>query len=269
MTVYIPTLSRAGNMMKVVPAWLQHDIPVRLVVERDQYDDYARLRDEQSWDRVKILKLPKLRQGIGNTRRLIVEHAAGQGLKSIIMSDDDMHPKPGTNMRMLLDSAQDHRVLGIGAVRGIHDRFTGGAITRNSGIIICTGGWGNQLFALNVTNVLALGNFKPCFRTFLDDNDMNMCGIAAGYPWLVHCDVWSVGFGTDKAPGGNSAVTPDRAVSDEESRAILASFWPKYVSRFSQRHRVSWRRMLDDHIPGWRDRSALDNGRFRWDGTPL
>jgi hypothetical protein len=270
--IYIPTLGRAGapSFMKTIPAWLDQGIRVRLVVERNEFADYARVRRDMGWD-LDIVTLPQLRKGIGNTRAFIVRHAASQCLRSIIMSNDDYRPAGGAkagSFRPLLRAAARPGVLGIGAVNSVHDRFTSGAITRlaGSGTILCPGGWGFNVFALNVQMTIKVGNFDPLLHTDGEDAELARQGISKGIPWMVHVDSWVVHTGTKYAPGGIAARhNNDREAlkaAEAANRALIHERWPDYVSAPGRRYRQSWQKMLDDYIPDWRSRSALHGGHL-------
>lgn len=267
MTIYIPTLGRMNNLKAIMPRWLESEIPIRIVVREDQYKDHMNLCREMGWRilDVDVVRLPRGTFGYGATRNFIVRHARKMGDKSIIISDDDMRPRSGTDMGLLLDEADKPRVLGVGAVRSLHDRFTGGAISRQSGVILCPGGWGFQTFAVNVGLVLAVGNFDPLLHTHGDDGELARNGIAHGIPWLVHTDVWVEPIGVRYAAGGISSLYPDRearAKAERENMAIIYERWPKYANHPDKRFRMAWQKMLTDYIPDWRERSALHGGKL-------
>jgi hypothetical protein len=262
MTVYIPTMSRYDNLRKIVPAWLKQNIPVRLVVEAAEFSAHSSFRDEQGWKGlVRVIPAPRDHLGIGYARGFCVTHARHSGLESIIMSDDDM--RPVSDAWPLLDYAENNGVLGIGAVRGIHDRFTGGAVSANRGPILCPGGWGFQLFALNVRTAIDVGNFDKRLHSYGEDGELCRQGIARGIPWLVHCDVKCAAIGKRYAPGGISArfARPEyRTDAERQCLAIIHDRWPAYTNRPDQPLRVAWQKMLNDYIPDWRERSAIHGG---------
>lgn len=266
MTVYIPTLSRLDNLRKIVPIWLQQDIQVRLVVERREYQDHVKLKKQENWGTdVYILPLKLAARGIGYARQQCVLHAKATDLSTIIMSDDDMYPHPSTDVWQLIDEAERPGVLGIGATRSLHDRFTDGAVSRNNGPILCPGGWGLQLFGLNIQEVMDCGNFDPRLHTIGEDTDLVRRGIARGIPWLVHCDVKAVAAGKRYAPGGFAAkyhTIEARKEAERQCMAIIHKRWPDYTNSPEKPLRMAWQRMLDDYIPDWRDESAIHGGHL-------
>lgn len=261
-TVYIPTMSRYGNLQKIVPAWMAQDIKVRLMVEASEHRDHVQLIAEQRWrGAVRVIPVPRANLGIGYARKFCVSHANSSGLASIIMSDDDM--RPVSDMWPLLDAAESPEVLGIGAVRSIHDRFTGGAVSRNSGVILCPGGWGMQLFALNVHNTIEVGNFDKRLHSAGEDAELARQGISRGIPWLVHCDVKCAAIGARYAPGGIGArfALPEyRTDAERQCLAIIHDRWPEYTNAPDKRLRMAWQKMLTDFIPDWKARSAIHGG---------
>jgi hypothetical protein len=264
MTVYIPTLDRVNNIRSIVPYWREQEIPVRLVVERHQYAAYNNMKNSMNWgSSVYVLPLPLSGRGIGYARRYCVTHAKNTALESIIMSDDDMRPIHDSDMWELLDEAAKPDVLGIGATRSLHDRNTGGAISANHGPILCPGGWGFQLFGLNIKNALSIGNFDASLHTMCEDAELARQGIVNNMPWLVHCDVKVAAIGKRYAPGGFSSkwrTTEARDMAEKECMAIVHKRWPDYTNSPDKLLRVAWQRMLDDYIPEWREASAIHGG---------
>lgn len=261
--VYIPTMNRYGNLERIVPLWMEQDFRVRLVVEPTEYNEHARLITRMGWTGLGVTVIPvqSPRRGIGYARRAAVLHAEHTGRKSIIMSDDDM--KPAGDMLPLLKAAEDSGALGVGAVRGIHDYFTGGAISRTSGVILCPGGWGFQLFGLNIANTVLLGNFDERLHSYGEDGELARQGIKAGIFWRSHCDVKCAPIGKRYAPGGISTrfAKPEyRTDAERECLKIIHDRWPYYTNEPDKPLRVAWQRMLDHYIPDWRDRSALHGG---------
>ena len=261
--VYIPTLARHELLKKTVPRWIEQRIPIRLVVRSDQFRSHVVLRDRMGWDGVTVINLPRGTFGFGAIRNFIIWHADVKRHRSIIICDDDLRPAAGSDFRLLLAEAARKGVLGVGAVRSIHDRFTGGAISRLSGPILCPGGWGFQCFAINVRQAIKLGNFDPELHTHGDDAELAREGIAHGIPWRVHCDVWTEAVAVRYAPGGIAALYPSREARGEaerENMALIHSRWPAYTNHPDKRVRTAWQKMLDDYIPDWRERSALHGG---------
>jgi hypothetical protein len=267
MTAYIVTRSRIPNLRKIIPFWLEQDIPVRLVVEHSEWSEHRNFVRDMGWRReVTVVSPDKVERGIGYARHWSVLDADNHGLKSFIMSDDDMRPQAGSDMRLLMKEAARPGVLGIGAVRRLHDWFSGGAVSANSGVILCPSGWGMQLFALNVRKTLAVGNFDKRLDCFGEDHELMRQGISRKIPWLVHCDVYCDAIGTRYAPGGLNAYagsTAERKDRELACHRIVHDLWPRYVSEPGRAMRVSWKRMLDDYMPGWQARSAIHGGAWR------
>jgi hypothetical protein len=166
-------------------------------------------------------------------------------------------------MVLLLDEADKPNVIGVGATRSLHDRFTGGAISRLNGPILCPGAWGFMLYSVNVNTVLRLGNFDARYHALCEDLELATRGIAAGIPWRVHCDVKITSLGTRYAAGGMSTRFSDQGKRAEAERGCWAIFhkqWPQFTTTPEKRPRVSWQKMLDHYIPEWKEYSALHGG---------
>ena len=253
----VPTMGRYDNLRKVVPAWLAQGMPVRLVVDESEYDEHIRMRNMNGWGGVvHVLKVPRtLPSGIGAARRFCVQHARRLHLPSIIMTDDDM--KPITDAWPLIMEAAVPGVLGVGAVRSIHDHFTAGAISRNSGVIMCPGGWGFQTFGLNTRTAHEVGNFDSLLHSYGEDGELCRQGISRGVPWMVLAtpsvaDRRAVrAWRPDPAPVAWSLVPGQRRVPRACRR-------PHTSTSLDRPLRVAWLKMLDDFIPGLRcSRSAI------------
>jgi hypothetical protein len=262
--VYIPTLSRTDMLKKTVPNWIEQGLQVRLVIDRVEWSIHTKLKREENWGKdVYILPLPLSGRGMGYARNFIVHHAKKTALESIIMSDDDVHIHPNSNASLLLEEAEKPRVLGVGAVRSLHDRFTGGAISANSGPILCPGGWGFTIHGLNIDNALLCGNFDKQLHSFGEDAELARNGIVQGIPWRVHCDVEFVSLNKRLDPGGFSAkysTLDARLEAELECRKIIHKRWPEYTSQPEKKPRVAWQKLLDDNIPNWKEASAIHGG---------
>lgn len=263
MTAYIMTRGRIKNIRRILPFWERQQIPVNLVVESEEYEIH---KDNFQGPTVKVVPLPKKDQGFGFACNYAVRHAKMRGHRSIIMSDDDLHPETGSDFWKLLHEAEKPGVIGIGATRDLHDHFTKGATARNKGVMLCPGGWGQQIYALNVSMAMKIGNFDPKLDCFGEGHEIIREGIAwEAIPWLVHCGVRARAIGARYAAGGISSLYPDpkeRARREERCREIIYERWPDYVSPPKTRPRVAWQRMLDDYIPGWRGLSAMHGGQW-------
>jgi hypothetical protein len=272
--VYIPTLGRPDNLKAIVPSWIEQRIQVRLVVERYEYQEHIKLVRGMGWGKnVIVLSQPLSGRGIGYARNFCIKHAKDTGQSAIIMAEDDLRPAKDSDMVLLLDEVDKPYVLGCGAVRPIHDRFTGGAISKTHGAILCPGGWGFQIFAINVETALRLGNFDAKLHTLGEDLVMAMLGVEAGIPWRVHCDVKMTATGTRYAPGGINVrfSSPEqRRAAEIECWAVMYKRWHDYLSLPEKKPRVSWQKLYNTYIPEWKEYSALHGGSLDlYDNEPI
>lgn len=264
--VYIPTRARFGNLMKVVPRWMDalQKVPVILVVDKSEVSDVKGLMAREGWPSDKVWIQPvKDNKGIGYVRRQAVLSAERQGFKSIIMSDDDARPVVGASMNLLLRFAAKPTVLGIGANHSYLDLLSGGITARESGPILCPSGWGFRMFALNIKNTVAVGNFDPALTCWGEDAEVMRNGLKAGFPWLVHCGAKSEAIGKRYADGGLAAYTESREARTEQERVcqqIIHDRWPDFTSAPPKPSRVAWQKMYDHYLPNWRERSAIHGG---------
>jgi hypothetical protein len=265
-TVYIPTVGRPENIRKIVPAWLDQDMIVKLVVDARDSGEYLAIKKAEGWGNdVRVIGLPSSVHGCGAIRRFIIQKANANHLPAIIIAEDDVFPLASSSFWELISIAQRPDVVGIGAVRSVHDRITGGAITRlkGSGPILCPGGWGFVVNGFNVRNVMELGNYDPRLHTLGDDFDLAFRGIARGMPWLVDVDVWWRSLGTRYAPGGINTrfrSPEERRSAEEECWIRVHEKYPLYTSPPGKPFRTQWARYYSDNIPDWKSRSAIHGG---------
>jgi hypothetical protein len=265
MAVYIPTLSRYDSLEKIVPAWLEQDIPITLVVDPKELKAHVRFRDGKGWRGfVSIARVPFDDRGIGYKRRYCVTHAWNMGYGAIIMSDDDHKPREGTDAGWLLYEANKPGVLGVGAVIQIYARFTGGAINKLSGPILWPGGAGFSVYGLNVETAMECGNFDERLHSFGEDAELRRQGLARGIPWRVHADVRCDAVNQRNSPGGFMAKfngdLAARQAAELACRELIYERWPQYVSSPDKPPRMAWQAMLEHYVPRWRSLSALHGG---------
>lgn len=254
--------------MKTIPRWLEQEFKIFTVVEKYELQEHVELlRDILCVETPVVSAVPLTREdaGIGYARNYAVTHAARRGFKSFIMSDDDIKPARDSDMALLIEEAEKPGVLGVGATHRLQDHFTQGAISRNSGVIMCPGGWGMTLFALNVAKTIEIGNFDPLLDCFGEDHELLRQGIVSGIPWRVHCDVKCEFIGMRGAPGGMQSYLKDYNEEGMKQRIfncrkLIHARWPEYTSEPEAKSRVAWQKMLDDYIPDWRSRSAMHGG---------
>jgi hypothetical protein len=265
--VFICTKQRFGNLMKVVPRWLDttpRHVPVILVTDKSEAADTKSLIAREQWpDRVWVYRLREDNAGIGFARHEALRLAGRKDYVSIIMADDDIMPKHGVSVNPLLRVARRDSVLGIGATRSYHDWLSNGVTGIRKDPILCPSGWGFQLFALNVQNTLSLGNYDPRLDCFGEDAELMRRGISAGIPWLVHCGVKCETIGNRHAPGGIASLTAtpvSRSHREAQCQRIIHDMWPEFTSCPPKPSRMAWGKMYDRYIPGWRERSAIHGG---------
>lgn len=266
--IYIPSKGRPENMRRVIPAWLEfkpRGVKVIVVVDNGEhalYRDTLRAGFAKASDDIHLLKLPYNNRGIGFARAWSMEHAAKMGHESVIMSDDDVRPRSSVNP--LLREARKASVLGIGATSSYHSLLSNGWTDVLNCPILCPGGWGFQLFGLNVANTIKVGNFVKALDCFGEDAELMRNGIANGFCWQSHCGVSFAQIGKRYEPGGIAALYGHtRTERERDCQEMIHARWPMYTSKPPKPSRMAWQRMYDDYLPGWRRRSAIHGGSLR------
>lgn len=201
------------------------------------------------------------------------------------------------NMVRLQQAVESGKYIGCAAVHGYQDFTTGGFLKKelanprvtDSGATVIgrpclapTGLFG-QCFAINTYRALVeVGGFDPELTVAYEDNDFMMRCVSRGVPWLFHSGVWMDRLGGRFETGGISDycdVSRDTAKQvnrdihylisqgDEYSqklldcRLILKRKWDFYTSDpHGRQFRISWKKLYDGQIPGWKAMSALHGG---------
>jgi glycosyltransferase involved in cell wall biosynthesis len=264
--VYICTKDRFGNLVKVVPRWMTFQYPIVLVVDRDDAIDTQSLIRREGWEsRVRVQRLRENNRGIGYARRAAVRHAESNGHQTIIMADDDIMPRAGTDLYRLFNQAHRPDTLGIGATHSQHDLLTGGFTKTSDMPILCPSGYGFQLFGLNVRNAIAVGSFDVQLDVFGEDAELMRHGIVAGFPWKLHCGVKCQKIGKRGDPGGIESLTRGDRYSDRRESEIwcqehIHRRWPEYTSEPPKPSRMAWQKFYNHYMPDWRKLSAIHGG---------
>lgn len=261
-TVYISSRGRPENAKKVVPIWLNMGFNVILVVEPNEYDLYAGVvapMGERYTPDIIVLALPESDKGLSYNRKYLVEDAYDNILESIIVADDDIKPVHG--MDSFVEDAAHPKALGITARYSYHDFALGDGIKKLGGVVLQPCGM-FRMVALNVENVIALGNYDPAADN-CEDADLMLRGILDGYPWMVDLDTKAASLGGRHAPGGSLDYLKaiGRSVEDHTwLKPTLKAKFPEVVNDGSGKTRVGWQKAYNLWMPDWKKYSALHGG---------
>lgn len=274
--VFIPSRGRWHGALKLTHVWREHGFEVHWVVEPNEALAYkaavadTRYDDADAW--AVVHQLPRPNMGIGFSRNHCMSLAASFGLRAMILADDDI--KPGrlvekANMKNFVECAGHSKVLGITARYGYHDLCLGDKIRDRDDLILLPSGT-FRLVALNVDNVLSLGNYDKSLE-YAEDCDLFLRGLEAGYPWMIHLGTHSNSIGGRYEPGGLLAYAggdPDALnCKKKDWHCELYHKYPEFVNDpakadFSKQNsiRISWRKAYNELMPDWQKWSALHGG---------
>lgn len=260
--VYISSRGRVANARKVVPIWHNQgfEFDIFIAVEPDEFYLYANGLSECGINYAEILPLPRPNQGLAYSRKFCVTHAASFGWESIIATDDDIKPVHGVE-NTVMDAAHP-KALGITIRYSYHDLALGDKIRSLGGIILQPNGM-FRMVALNVNNVMRLGNYDPNADN-CEDADLMLRGLEAGFPWMVDLDSKAASIGKRHEPGGSLDYinTIGRSIYDHtHKKPILVKKFPEIATSNSEgKTRVAWLKAHDKYLPDWRKWSALHGG---------
>lgn len=266
--IYIISRGRPGNVVKLKKRWAAIDFDdneIVLVVDSDDswIAEYERLAGPGN------LVFNRYR-GVGGARATAVEHAAENGFRSIIMSDDDIAPAgPNTGSangyRELLDIAQHPNALGVGAYVDYHSFALRGHLDRlcipgkkdgysgydrvlavgNEGFI-CPTGIAFRMFGINIANAVKLcggSGFDSALWCQNEDGEFMRQGIGLlGIPWLLYPQAKAGSIGARYASGGvvdslglseSESGDAEAVAKHDEVQRVWAEVhrrWPSYVN---------------------------------------
>jgi len=261
--VFIPTRGRAGMLHdKVLPKWEYQNVEeIILVVERSEFHTYQQL--SKPHNNVSVLKLPQQNRGINYSRNFIVTQAQQWGLAKIIQADDDIYPRPDSDVNRLCSEFDGLNTLGIGIMVPFYGLMFGNKTIKNENRpLMSKGALGKRLFSLDVQRVLAIGNFDPSLHSGWGDDELVRQGMASlQATWYVHSGVWGVSVAGRYSDGGLNALHSGsleaRRRGQEHSHKIIFARWgPRYCNTPAQGKKLvfRWKAFMDDYVPGWQNR---------------
>ena len=258
--VFIPSRNRAELLEKALPKWheQQNVSHIYVVIERKDYHEYRKLW--QKYDKVGISVLPKSDQGINYSRNWIVQEAAELGYDKIIMSDDDIYPRPESDVRRLFEW-KGLNCLGIGIMVPYYGLMFGNQTIKNEDRpLMSKGALGKRLFSLNIPRVLAIGNFDPKLHSGWGDDELVRQGMFdLKATWYVHAGVNGVSLANRYTKGGLNDLHGEnqrrREAAQDESHWIIFNRWgARYVSDPHKRMMFRWKDFMNDNVPDWESR---------------
>lgn len=257
--VFIPTRNRAQLVERVLPKWTEQPIDeLFFVCEKWERGKYRRVAGNHA----EVLVLPKTNQGINYARNWIVTWAAEHGYRKLIMSDDDLFPRPDSDVTRLMafDSVP---TLGLGIMLPFYGLMFGNDTVKNSDEpLMSLGGLGKRCFSLDVSKVLSVGNFDVRLHSGWGDDELVRQGIAgAQATWYVHAGVRGTSIANRHTPGGlNDLHYEDasrRMDAQYQCHKIIYKKWgPEFISKPKLNGRLicQWKKMFDEFIPNWEQR---------------
>ena len=290
--IYIVSRARPHNVQRLRNRWAAMGFDCTVVLDEDDpfTDEYLRLP---------VTVLQSRYRGVAGARATAVEHAAESGHASIVMSDDDISPVVGSDYNGLLRIATHHNALGVGAFVDYHSFAMKGHLDKlgippgvpgkfsgydrvcavGDAGFICPSGIAFRMFAINIPNAIKLCNgsgFDPELWCQNEDGEFMRQGIAKlGLPWLLYPQAKATSIGARYVTGG---VVSSLGIEGGDGKAvakhvevqrlwdIIYDRWPSYVNEPNMETgiRTQWAKMLNDHIPDWREFSALHGADKGW-----
>jgi glycosyltransferase involved in cell wall biosynthesis len=257
--VFIPTRNRVELIERVLPKWQQQDVDeIVLMVERQERGSYKKV---VRWCKnVSTFQLPESNRGINYSRNQIVMAANSMGCDRIIMSDDDIFPRPDSDINRLYEW-KGLNTLGIGIMVPFYGLMFGNkTIKAEDRPLMSKGALGKRCFSLNIKRVIAIGNFDVRLHSGWGDDELVRQGMAAlQATWYVHAGVNGTSIAGRYTKGGiNDFHNEDqeaRQRGQELSHRIIYKNWgPKYVSNPEKRMAFRWKLFMDDYVPDWEKR---------------
>jgi hypothetical protein len=261
-TVFIPTRARAHCLVKTLPKWEQQRYVERVVLVVEKWELGKHKRLAKQYKNVEVMRLPNVNRGINFARHWIVEEADRLGLLKIIMSDDDLYPKPDSDVTQLFEF-YDLNTLGIGIMLPFYGLMFGNKTIKYADKpLMSKGGLGKRLFSLDVKRVLEVGNFDPKLWSGWGDDELVRQGIKdLGATWYIHPGVHGVSIAGRHTKGGLNDLNGENKTRRQQAefschQYIYHKWGPEYINepKLGGRLVCQWRKMFDDFVPNWRER---------------
>jgi hypothetical protein len=207
-----------------------------------------------------VMALPQSNRGINFSRNFIVHRANYMGCDRIIMSDDDIYPRPDSDVRRLYEW-NGLKTLGIGIMVPFYGlMFGNNTIKKEDRPLMSKGALGKRLFSLNIRRVLAIGNFDVRFASGWGDDELVRQGMASlGATWYVHAGVNGTSIAGRYTKGGindyHKEDQDSRLKGQERSHEMIYRKWgPRYISKPGKRMMCHWKLFMEDFVPDWEKR---------------
>lgn len=258
--IFFPSRDRVEVLRKTLPSWLDAGAErygITILVEAKERYAYAEMARSLSPD-IKVQSLKK-RTGVAQSRQLAFKTAYRAGLRSFLISDDDVRMKddPGE----LLRQARRKNVLGVGAYFSIYGLVYG--IQPYTGTWMLKNSWmGYACYALNVRNMRKIGGYDSTFvGTGQLDQGTAIKGITElGILWRICTDVQASRIIKERTPnsgGIDTMIKKMRLKPRDELRhewhKLAYHRYPEYVNdprnckKRECKMRYNWRKMIAEN----------------------
>lgn len=253
--IVMPTRSRYDSLEKVLPHWMEQDLPITLIVEPNELAEHKRfLRDHDFSALVAAESQRRSNAGIGWARDIALNVAHRAGYHSVIMADDDVYPRKGDDVRTLLKFTSAEKSLGIAGWMPNYGLWipNGNAIAKEDDLVVAMTGGPDRIFSLNVAEAIAAGGFNRKLDIRYENSEINRCGIRAGYLWYVCSAVHIKMINRPYDPGGLVALAgseEQRRAREKACHAVIYDVWGgDYISHPDKRYACRWKKMIGDFI---------------------
>jgi hypothetical protein len=207
-----------------------------------------------------VITLPKSNMGINYSRNFIVSKAYEWLLDVLIMADDDIYPKPDSDVNRLFEF-NGLNTLGIGIMVPFYGLMFGNQTIKDEDRpLMSKGALGKRLFSLDVEKVLKIGNFDISLHSGWGDDELVRQGMVdLQATWYVHAGVNGVSVAGRYTKGGindfHAEDQESRLAGQEHSHRIIYARWSdRYISQPGKRMMCRWKVFMDDYVPGWEKR---------------
>lgn len=259
--VFIPTRGRAELVERALSKWQYQEVEqIILVVEKGEAGAYREVA--KPYKNVNVIRLPASDMGINYSRNYIVKFADDLGCDRIIMSDDDIYPRPDSDVSRLYEW-NGLNTLGIGVMVPFYGLMFGNQTMKDEDRpLMSKNALGKRLFSLNVRRVLAIGNFDINLHSGWGDDELVRQGMKdLQATWYIHAGVNGVSIAGRYTKGGINGLHNEdqdsRQRGQEHSHRIIFARWgPRYISTPKPGGRLAcqWKLLMNDYVPGWERR---------------
>lgn len=250
--IVIPSKARPYRLAQTLPHWLTHDLPVHIIVEREDAEPYrSALRELGLGGEASLHVLKRSNRGTGFARGAAVMLANINHYDAFIMCDDDAHCRDEDNVRGILEPVGRGFAFAVGGWTSQYGNWLplGNEFGKEPGKLVPMNLSTDRLYALNPRLAARVGNFNSRLKV-KENIALQLEAIAQlNLFWYAGTSVHIVNVGKRYDPGGISAHANGgkeevEALERRDHRIIHERWGRPFISYPDKRMAISWKNFI-------------------------